>query len=51
MIRAYVNGVDLTAKNPSIVQVAFCIKARYDSGIINHNADNTGVIEIWKLSK
>lgn len=44
-------GCDLTTKKPRILNIISCIKRRYDAGITNHDLDNTGVIEIWKLEK
>ncbi len=43
--------IDLTINEPRIIDVANCIKARYDAGIVNFKADGSGVIEGWmKLS-
>lgn len=38
--------VDLCLKNPREIDVANCIKARYDAGISNLQADGSGVLEI-----
>lgn len=35
--------VDLCKGNPQLTDIARCIKARYDSGITNRSADNSGV--------
>lgn len=43
--RAEQTCVDLTINNPRRVEQANCIKARYDAGISNFQADGTGVIE------
>jgi len=37
--------VDLCVKRPREIQVANCIKARYDAGISNLQADGSGVVE------
>ena len=37
---------DLTTNNPRVIERANCIKARYDAGITNLQADGTGVVEI-----
>ena len=39
---------DLTTNNPRIVERANCIKARYDAGITNLQADGTGVVEVTR---
>ena len=41
--------VDLCKGNPRLTDTARCIKARYDSGITNRNADNSGVFCIGAL--
>ncbi|MEE1079118.1 MAG: hypothetical protein UIC64_08755, partial [Agathobacter sp.] len=43
--RAERTCVDLTINNPRRVEQANCIKARYDAGISNFQADGTGVVE------
>lgn len=43
-------GVDLCSRHAKLVEVPNTIKARYDSGIINHKYDNTGVCEYSRLS-
>lgn len=35
--------VDLCKGNPKLTETARCIKARYDSGITNRSADNSGI--------
>lgn len=40
--------IDLTLNNPRIIDKANCIKARYDDGISNLQADGSGVIE-WNV--
>ena len=37
--------IDLTINEPRAIEVANCIKARYDAGIVNFKADGSGVIE------
>ena len=39
-------GVDLCSEHAELVEVANTIKARYDSGLVNHKYDNTGVLEL-----
>lgn len=39
--------IDLTINEPRVINVANCIKARYDAGIVNFKADGSGVIERW----
>ena len=40
--------IDLCVKNPREITVANCIKARYDCGISNLQADGSGVVEgVW----
>lgn len=41
--------VDLCLKNPRIIESANCIKARYDDGISNLQADGSGVLEYEQL--
>lgn len=43
--------IDLCLKKPSAISVANCIKARYDAGISNLQADGSGVIEIKQATK
>ena len=43
--RAEQTCVDLTINNPRRVEQANCIKARYDAGISNFQADGTSVVE------
>jgi len=43
--RTELHTVDLCVKNPRAITVANCIKARYDCGISNLQADGSGVIE------
>ena len=43
-------GVDLCSQHGKLVEVPNTIKARYDSGIVNHKYDNTGVCEYSRLS-
>ena len=38
--------IDLCIKNPREIEVANCIKARYDAGISNLQADGSGVLEL-----
>ena len=42
--------VDLCLKNPRTINTANCIKARYDDGISNLQADGSGVCEISRLT-
>ena len=42
--------VDLCLKNPRVIERANCIKARYDDGISNLQADGSGVVE-WNAIK
>ena len=42
-------GVDLCPEHAELVEVANTIKARYDSGLVNHKYDNTGVVEITSI--
>lgn len=39
------SGCDKTINNPSIIDIANCITARYDSGISNLGSDGTAVVE------
>lgn len=41
--------VDLCLKDPRIIESANCIKARYDDGISNLQADGSGVLEYEQL--
>ena len=38
-------SIDLTLNKPRTINRANCIKARYDAGISNFQADGTGVVE------
>lgn len=38
-------GIDLTINEPGSLEVANCIKARYDAGITNFKQDGTGILE------
>ena len=38
-------GIDLSINHPRQIEISNCIKARYDSGISNRQAEGTGVIE------
>ena len=40
--------IDLTLNNPRVIDRANCIKARYDDGISNLQADGSGVVE-WNV--
>ena len=40
--------VDLCLKNPRVIERANCIKAKYDNGISNLQADGSGVVE-WNV--
>ena len=40
--------IALCLKDTKILKIANCIKARYDAGISNLQADGNGVIEKWK---
>ena len=42
-------GVDLCSQHAKLVDIPNTIKARYDSGIINHKYDNTGVCEVDRV--
>lgn len=42
--------IDLCLKNPRVIERANCIKARYDDGISNLQADGSGVVE-WNVIK
>ena len=42
--------VDLCIKNPRVIDKANCIKARYDDGISNLQADGSGVVECKKIT-
>lgn len=42
------NDCDLCTNNPRIIDKANCIKARYDDGISNLQADGSGVVE-WNV--
>lgn len=42
--------IDLCTNNPRIIDKANCIKARYDDGISNLQADGSGVVE-WNVIK
>ena len=39
--------IDLTINKPNIINIANCIKARYDAGISNFRSDGSGVLE-WQ---
>lgn len=41
---------DLSLNNPESIDVANCIKARYDAGISNFKSDGSGVVETISLS-
>lgn len=43
-------GCDLTRRNPDIMNIMSCIAARYDAGIVNHEKEHTGVIEIYEVT-
>lgn len=45
----YRQTVDLSINEPRGVEIANCIKARYDAGISNFKSDGTGVAEITRL--
>ncbi len=36
--------IDLCKGNPKLTDYARCIKARYDGGVVNRSADNSGVL-------
>lgn len=38
-------GIDLSINHPRQIEISNCIKARYDSGISNRQAEGTGIIE------
>ena len=40
--------IDLCVKRPRAISVANCIKARYDAGISNLQADGSGILELQK---
>ena len=42
-------AVDLCSEHAELVEIANTIKARYDSGLVNHKYDNTGVIECSQI--
>ena len=42
--------IDLCLKNPRVIEKSNCIKARYDDGISNLQADGSGVVE-WNVIK
>ena len=43
-------GCDLTSNNPDLMEVISCIAAQYDAGIVNHEKEHTGVIEIYEVT-
>lgn len=43
--------IDLSINEPRSIEVANCIKARYDAGISNFKSDGSGVIETVLLKK
>jgi hypothetical protein len=47
--RVFVGGVDMCYVNPQMMEIQSCMAARYDAGIIKHQREHTGVIEVWKL--
>lgn len=42
-------GCDLSLKKPRHIDIANCIKARYDGGIANFQNDGTGIIELGNV--
>lgn len=44
-------GCDLTKNNPCLMEIVSCIAMRYDAGIVPHEKEHTGVIEIYKVIK
>lgn len=49
--RTELHTIDLCVKNPRAITVANCIKARYDCGISNLQADGSGVVEYTENRK
>ena len=49
MTLVFKGGCDLTVNSPCIMDIASCIAARYDAGIVPHQREHTGVIEIWRI--
>lgn len=47
----YASFIDLTKGNGKLTDTARCLKARYNSGVTNRNADNSGVILSGKVRK
>ena len=44
-------GCDLTHTKPSLMTIQSCMTRKYDAGIVKHQKEHTGVIEIWKIEK
>lgn len=40
----YLTGIDMTTNNPKQTDIARCILARYNKGVSNHQAENTGIM-------
>lgn len=47
----YASFIDLTKGNGKLTNLARCIKARYNAGVTNRGADNSGVIENGRIRK
>lgn len=47
----YASFIDLTKGNGKLTNLARCIKARYNAGVTNRCADNSGVIENGRIRK
>lgn len=47
--RVFVGGVDMCFVNPQIMEIQSCMATRYDAGIVKHQREHTGVIEVWKI--
>ena len=48
--RTEFHTIDLSVKRPKEIEIANCIKARYDCGISNLQSDGSGVIERERYS-
>lgn len=48
--RRYQVGLDLSTQSSGIKQIANCIRAKHDSGIVHHKDECTGVLEINGVS-
>lgn len=45
----FIGGVDLCFVKPSLMDIQSCMAARYDAGVVKHQKEHTGVIEVWKI--